>query len=292
MPPTAAAPTGRSSITWQSPDGSVWDLTAPPTLWVLPGIVGFGVGPRAVVSDDLPQGYALYRSTVPGPRTITLPLHLHADDMASFLATRNALFSSLTATGRLRAPGQLVVTRPDGSSRQIDCFYSAGLEGDADRGLPRQTWPVQLWAPFPWYSADQQSLSFPYFAGPAYLGPYETVSPSTSLGQADVYVQGGLPTPPLWWFDGPFSAVTATSGAGSFTLTRACAAGERWTVNTDPQQLSATSSDGTNLMPFLNWPAGQLWRLQPGANRVSTAMTGAQPGTVATLAYQTRWDAP
>lgn len=293
MTPDLSTPTGQSWITWQSPDGSSWNLTdTPGGLWAQPGIVGFGAGPRTVVSDDLPAGYGLVRSTVPGPRTITIPLYLRDGTMGGFLARRAGLFASFTATGRMQQLGQLVVTRPDGSSRQIDCWYQAGFEGASDRGLPRQLFALQLLAPYPWYDVQPQQAVFPYIPARPYLNPYETVAPSTALGASTLFISGDLPTPALWWFDGPFSAVTAIGPDGQFTITRPCAAGERWTVNTDPQGPLAQSSDGTNLMPFLNWPAGRLWQFQPGANSFAVGLTGAQVGTVATLNYQIRWDSP
>lgn len=292
MAPESPTASGLMTIQWRGPDGSVVDLFDPPNLFILPGIVGFGAGPRSVISDALPRGYAFVRGVSRAERTITLPVQLVADTMHDFLARRDALIVSLVATERLGS-GQLVVTRTDGQVRAIDAYYAAGMEGADDLGLPRETFPLQLFCPRPWRDLAARTVVFPYSAARNYLSPYMTVSPSQSLGRTTVVVDGSLPTPPTWWFDGPFSSVTASGPAGSFTLLRPAVAGERFTVVTDTAQLSATSSNGGgNLIPDFAWPGSSLWPLLPGRNDLTLTLEGAQVGTSATLLYEPWTDAP
>ncbi len=287
-----AVGTGLSKVEWLGPDGSVWDLHDGRSTFLLHGVAGFGAAPRSVVSDVLPSGGALVRSTTVGPRTVTLPLHLRTDSMDQFLATFPLLLRSFTATAR-SGPGQLRVTRPDGSVRTLVCFYSAGLDADDGRGLPRTTVALQLFAPDPfWTETVTRHVSFPYVPARPYLAPFLTVAPSQALGSAAVMVDGSVETFPTWRLTGPFTQATLSNGSDSFTANATCAAGEVWTIDTRPSVASATSSTGANLIPYLNWPYSTLWPLRPGENDLTIALTGAATGTVADLFYSSRSETP
>ena len=290
-----ATPTGQSWITWQAPDGSSLNLTNPPGgLWVQRGVVGFGAAPRTVVADALPSGGDLYRSTTAGSRTITLPLYLRGDSPSAFLSAYRALVAAFVSTERL-GPGRLVVTRPDGTARYVTAYYSAGLESDDGRGLPRTALPLQLYCPDPyWYAVDAKRVDFPYATGGNYLAPYLTVSPSRTLGHATVVIDGSARTWPTWLFTGPFDSVRVARGddGSSFGIARAAQPGETWTVVTTPGSLSLLSTDGTNLAPYLDWPATNLFPLAPGSNDLSILLENASSSTNAALTYQVTSDTP
>lgn len=278
-----------SCLTWQSPNGSEWNLTDLTSDVFTPGgIVGLGGAPVTIVADALPTGGTIVRTVLPQPKTITLPLFVGDDDLLTFVGRWRSLVESFTCTTIL-GPGQLVMTRGDGTSRMMTCWYAAGLEGDADNGQPRATVALQLYCPDPyWYAVSSTDVYFAYQAPRNFLAPFLTVSSLQTLGQTTVHIDGSQPSFPLWQFTGPFTSVTCSNGTGAFTITRTCVAGETWTVNTTPGQTAAFSSDGTNLFPYLNFPAASLWQLNPGDNVLSLALAGDGPGSSALLSYLPR----
>lgn len=279
-----------TSLSWVSPNGSttdLWDLDG--RLFANGPITGFGAAPYSVIADLLPGGGSIVRTILPQPRIATIPLYLGDDDPLTFYTRFRTLVEAFTCTAQLGV-GQLVVSRSDGSSRQVDAVYYAGFDAAADTGLAHQSMSVQLYCADPfWYSATESYAYFPYQAPLDYLNPYFSVSPSQTLGNTTVAISGSQPSYPIWKFTGPFASATVSNSSGqSFTIGRPAQAGEVYTVNTAPGSTLAVSSDGTNLFPFLNWPTASLWQLSPGTNQITLDLEGAAVGSSALLLYSAR----
>jgi hypothetical protein len=281
-----------TGFTWLSPNGSTWDLMdldgATDQLFTAQGVSGLGSAPRSVIADALPLGGTIVRTSLPQPRIITIPLTLGSDTIANFVATQRSLVEAFTCTDRL-GPGQFVVTRGDGSSRQIPAIYYAGLEGSNDLGLAYGSLVVQLYCPDPFFTDTTPTIvTFPAATPQNFLSPYLTVISSQVLGNLTVEIDGSQPTFPTWIFTGPFSQAVCTGANGSFTIARPAAAGETYTVNTNPTLTSAVSSDGTNLFPFVNFPAASFFQLNPGANALTLELDDDGPSTFGVLSYAAR----
>lgn len=193
---------------------------------------------------------------------------------------------------RRRGPGRLRALRPDGSAREIECYYQAGFDGEPGQGWLWDTAVLSLYCPDPfWRDVKAESIPYSYAGAPvSYLSPYLTVSPSSVLGVTTAHNAGDVEAWPTWTIIGPATAVVATnhSTGESFTLTGTLTAGQVATITTDPPAVRGPG--GANWSNKLSWPGAVLWGLQPGVNDVEFAVAGAAAGTKITLSYVPRYE--
>lgn len=286
-------------LSWIDPTGVTWPLYQADgaTYWALPGVKGLGAAPRTLTTDDAVRGGTSLRNIQPGARTITLPIYIEGADHASFLATWRNLAIAFTQT-RTRGVGQLMSTRPDGTSRVIDAYYSDGWDSDPDLGVREDIVAVTLYCPSPWWrDPDPITVTNSYSAGnQSFLSPYPSVSSSLTLGTTTINNPGSVEAWPNWTVNGPASSITATHNSTGDTWTINPSAptiahgdlvgGETVTLTTDPQ--SVTGPDGSSWTGALNWPTASLWALQPGDNSITYTVAGSGVGTTVTISFYPR----
>lgn len=288
IPPVS--PTGILQYAWIDPGGTTRDLTyqTSPRLFVSRGSAGLGGPSVEMASDKLPfAAGTLVRHIQTREGRIELPITIHEDSIGDLIGVLDDLRGWFdTGDEETRTPGYLRITRPDGSVRQVACYYAGGLEGDMARGGPNWcTYVVSLLAPDPWPTdLDDTVLTY----GEADFGSEQIV---INQGQLDAY--------PIWTILGPVDAGTPSIRVEKTT-------GELFSFNFDllnhgigvivdtrrGDQRETVSirryPDDLNLFAFVN-AAATLWRLSPGENRFQLDLEGATSETSVELRYRARY---
>lgn len=282
IPPVSAS--GILRFEWVDPGGTTRDLTwqTSPRLFVARGATGLGMAEVEFAADKIPyaSGSLVRHVNVP-PRRIELPIVVREDSIGDLVLTVDDLREWFgTADERVRDPGYLKVTRPDGSVRKIAAYYAGGLEGDMGAGGTGWTqYVVSLYCPDPWATADEETVL-----------TYTTADlPTFSMingGELDAY--------PIWTITGPVAIASAANvtTSKSWTHDAQLAGGETLIVDTRPASIRTTSQvyDGTgaNRYADLN-PASSLFWLVPGQNNLAAALTGTSGATEVELRYLARY---
>lgn len=280
---------GSITATWTDPDGGVWplsDIGDDVGVFTTFAIAGWGAGPHEIVTDPDTRGGETVRYIRPQGARITWPLHIWGSTHLAFVQRYRALRRAFMSTLQRRRPGTLRVAFPDGSAREIDCFYEQGFGGEAGQNWVSASPVLTLYAPTGvWRDTEQITVSRSFAPGVDYLDDYLTVSASDVLGATAIDNPGDVEAWPLWTIDGPATSVTATnhSTGDAFTLTYGLSAGQ--TITIDTLQPALRGPAGQNLVGSLNWPSAYLWPLLPGNNDVEFAVAGGNVGTRIQLAY-------
>ncbi|MFC4146618.1 hypothetical protein ACFO0M_10155 [Micromonospora mangrovi] len=284
---------GRFQLVWIGPDGTELQLTSDTELhFTLDGWSNVvGAAPIIIVAYPHPRGGTRVGHVQPQPRTMTLPVRVRADTHMELVGGWRDFVRPIVATRRL-GPGKLRILRPDGSAREIECYYQGGIEGEPGQGWLYDTAVLSLYCPDPyWRDVTPESIPYAYAGAPvSYLSPYLTVSPTSVLGVATATNAGDVEAWPEWTIVGPATSVVATNHTTgeSFTLTGTLTAGQVATITTDPPTVRGPGD--AIWTGKLSWPGAVLWGLQPGLNDVEFAVAGAGAGTSITLSYVPRYE--
>ena len=295
--------TDAATYTWVDPTGVSWPLSDPDNqdYWITRQPKGLGAIPIGITTVPRARGGVQITNTQPQARRITFGLFVESTDgsHSSFVNNWRNVGQALTCT-RFLGVGQFQVTRPDGTTRQIDAVYEAGYDSeDEDLGVTSDLMAITLLCPTPeWHDTQSVSVTSSYTAsGGSFYNPYPNVGSSLTIGTATITVTGSTVTWPSWTVNGPASSITATNNT----------TGESWTVNpnaadigygdltasdvvtviTDPAQITGPGSG--------NWQASLvagsvLWGLRPGDNQITYSVTSAGVGTSLTMTYLPAYD--
>ncbi len=285
---------GTITATWADPTGVEWALsdTSDDVGWFTPnGPAGWHATDYEIVTDPLPRGGEAVRFIRSKPNSMTWPIYVWGDSHLQYVQRHRQIRRAFTMTVHRGLPGTLRVARPDGTAREIEAYYSGGLQGEAGEGWLFSTDAVTLWCPDGyWRDTTPQTLLAAYSPGSSFLTTFPTVSAGLSLGDLTVTNPGDVDAWPTWELTGPLTAITATnvSTGYEFTLTYPLAAGEQITVTTD--RPSVRGPAGQNLVTALNWPSAYLWWLAPGDNSLALNVSGGTVGTSVQLTYYPRYE--
>lgn len=256
-PPVEIPGAGYGSVVYTDPNGVDWPLTDPSLGWftVNDGLTGLGAAPRTLTTDPHPRGGARLRHIQPEARAIVWPLLVEGRDHMEFITRWRALSAAFTITSR-KGPGTLTFIRPDGSQRQIECYYQDGFEGRGSgvSGLTYDVAIMTLWCEDPyWVDPTPHTVSRAYSttAGEDFLQPYPSLSSGQVLGATTVVNVGDVVMWPEWTISGPATSVVFTNDdtGDSFTVDPAnlgatqISAGEYVTVTTDPPRVRKQSAE-------------------------------------------------
>ncbi|MFE9300514.1 phage tail protein [Streptomyces sp. NPDC006856] len=299
---------GTATASYTDPTGTVWPLTDELAGWftLVEGVSGLGAAAYTLTTDAQPRGGARLRHAQPQPRTIIWPLHVYADTHLQFTERWRQLATAFTRTLRRgrdgrRTPGTLTIARPDGTSRSVRVYYSAGFEGQGKRGsgIISDSVALALWCEDPyWTDAEPVTVHRETGALVDFLDPFPSVSSSQVLGETTLTNPGDAVVWPEWTITGPASLITFTNETTgeSFALDPSevghgpLTTGEQVTVRTDPGQVRLLdgSPDGVNWSGALNWPEAVLWGLEPGLNEVTFQLDGSGPGSAVDMQFHPR----
>lgn len=289
---------GYAVATWIAPDGSVWPLMdeASGVRTLAEGISGLDAAPITLTRDKQARGGTRVRHVQAEERVITWPLEIWSDEShLEFVQRWRTMLDAITQTTEL-GPGWLQLARPDGTVRQIACYYQDGFEGKQGLGILADQAVITLLAPDPyWQDTVATSIPRDYATGHPFLAPFPTVSSAHVLGDTVVTNPGEITAWPEWTITGPASGLTATltSTGASFTLSPGATAhgnllaGETATIRTNPMQVRGPA--GEVWTSAINFPGAVLWGLPRGDSAVTFALTGAGPGSHIELRFYPRY---
>lgn len=289
-----------ASATWVDPTGTEWPLTTPEFGWFTPNSVAeaLGAAPITITTFPDPRGGTEPQHIQPGSRRITWPLHIFGSTHTEFLSRWRTLGRAFTRTRR-DGPGRLIISRPDGTAREISAYYEAGWDGTPGMGFVEDDVALTLYCPDAyWADVIPETVLRQFSNWGTYLGDYPFVSNSQILGNTTIANPGEVEAWPIWRITGPTSLVTATN----------VTTGESWEL--DPNAtgvahgplLAGETVTITTRKPTVRGPAGQiwtaainfptavLWPLEPGDNQVTFALAAAGSGSQVELTYQPRYE--
>ena len=246
-------------------------------------------GPVKFISDQVPYliGEELRDQLFP-PNEVIMPLAIMGSSSADVLRSIHALRRSLDP----RADVQIKVTNDLGETRILTCRYESGFENAVDdehRGPNMIKIPLKFMAFDPlWYGDDNvvfdMSMELPtqkffssegvaWFTEPGgMVGGWRIENFGlTDRGQTlDIYNPGDVDAYPIWAVKGPGSQPSfqnITTG-NSLRIDYSLDDGEVMTIDTREGHRTISSSNGTNLRPYLDDAWRSLWTLAPGNNEI------------------------
>lgn len=292
-----------SGATWTSPSGTSIDLMAfegtEGAVILHDGVSGLGASPRVVTRTGLAGGGSLARWSHAAERVITLPVLLYAQSTEALHQLRRRFtraFTETTPPAGVPRTGTLRLTRPDSSWREVSAIYEEGLtwEDTGAYGIYEDVVVLTLVCPDPWwYGSEQPALEWRPTITRDYLSPYETVSPSVTLGEQDIEVLGDAPVDPVWTLGGPMTSATAgTVGGPEWTFGDVLST-ETITIDISATPPTITDQNGTNRIGDLVWPESTLWSLPNGETTINVNLTGGQTAPIPSyirMTYRPRWE--
>lgn len=283
-------------VTWTAADGTLVDLTDTTAGYT---VLGSGTsGLRSVSYELATQKYAgLDGESVQNIRatggTPTLGLLIAADTESDFRARARRLRHLMRPAAGM---GTLTVTTEDGETRSLDCYCTAGFEGDES---PEVTGPGRWWrlalrffAPSPWWQGPEQIVSF-HLGSPTIFFPVPPfkLSPSTTQGQFTVDLSDcDAPVYPTWVITGPGSSLVLTNQTTGqvISLNTSLSVGQSLLIDTRPGLQSIRLTDGTNRMNALTTDPA-LWPLVVGVNTVTAALAGTNADSRISTTFRPRY---
>jgi hypothetical protein len=281
-------------FTWLDPDSNQTPLSGNDNINVLMGARGMGMMPRGFIADEVPeQAGARLRTVKTFPREVDLPL-LIADATSLALQTRLEALNLAMDPGR--GDGRLRKTGLDGSSRDLVCRYSSGLQREDDWGHYGITWRklmVTLLAHDPyWYGSNPITATYRVNDTPALFFPILPIRVigSAIFSDATINNTGDVEAWPVWTIVGPGgSLVLQNLGTGARILsTTTLLAGESLVIDTRPGHKTVIRNDGTNAFATLD-AASEFWPLARGSNSLRIQLDGGNDDTRIELSFQTRF---
>lgn len=285
-------------LTYVDPDGQEWDLTDRDNGVVATACAGISGPPVAATRLPLPGGGSLPQSYQAASRNITLGVHVSMPTQDDYLTLCDQWARAIW-NERLGepAPGLFVLSRPDGSARQIEVNCVDGADQtDADAtksGLTWSTYTLTFTADDPmWSDADPIVLTFGTNSAPGVPAmPPIRLAPATLLGANTVVNSGDADSYPVWTIYGPGQPTITNNTTGrSFGLGVTLASGEVITVDTRPTLQSAVDGLGNDRWTdLLKSSPRDLWALVPGTNDINLSLSGSGTGSQIVLTYTRRW---
>lgn len=230
------------------------------------------------------------------PRPVLLPLIIKVMSEASFTAITRQMATWFDTPAGL--PGTYRHTAPDGSMRDLFCYYQAGFEGDESmrngmRGVGWMRAVLALYASDPfWYDSNYTTQIFvPSGAAPTFLPSLIPIKLGSSgiLSGFSISNTGDYEAWPIWTIHGPGTnpVLTNNTTGKSTSFTTTLGSSDVLVVDTRPLIKSVTLN-GTVTWSIYS-PTSSLWPLQKGQNNIAISMTGTGAGSQVQLQYKQRY---
>ncbi len=285
---------GTITATWIDPTGTEWPLsdTSDDVGWfTTSGPAGWDATTYEIVTDPLSRGGEQVRFIRSKPGELTWPIYTGGETHLEYIQRRRAIKRAFTMTVHRSTPGVLRVARPDGTAREISCYYQGGLEGDSGDGWLWSKDAVSLFCPDGyWRDVNATTVTRAWQVGSDFFSPFPKVSAGLSLGETQINNPGDVDAWPDWTITGPMTALSATNVTTglSFSLSYALNAGEQVTITTNRPTVRGPA--GQNLVQYLDWPNAYLWSLVPDDNSVILNVSGGASGTKVDMVFHARYE--
>lgn len=287
------------NITYVDPDGINWNLSDITFSdgYVCAAIAGIEGVPTMLQTIPLLDGTAIPNIYLPQPGSIALAVlvgwpdgSINEDDYYTNLD--NFVRSFTNRRNELPAPGYIQVQRPDGTTRQVQVFCTAGLN-TPEVGLHNTLYSLTLQSPDPyWYDSVQQLVV--YANNPAVgILPLLPIAFSGQLLGNSILTNGGSALAyPVWTITGPGTPTIKNLTTGrQFSLNAPIPAGNMVQINTKPGNQYATNlTTSANIWDSLVLSTlRDLWPLVGGQNQISMTMAGSSTSTSIQVGWTNRW---
>jgi hypothetical protein len=294
-----ATPSTPLVITYIDPDGNSWNLSdlTMSNGYVCTGIAGIQGIPVMIQTTPFLDGTAFANLYIPQPGSISLgmlvgrPASGAENDYYALLDSVTRAF--LSRRNEVPAPGYLQIQRPDGTTRQVTVYTTAGLD-TPETDIDYTVFAFTLQTPDPyWYDLVQQNLVFTISDAPGILPllPIQLAA-STIIGNATITNNGSALAYPVWTITGPGTPTIQNLTTGrQWSLNTPIPAGQVIQVATQPgQQYAANITTATNIWDELVLSSlRDLWPLVGGVNQVSLSMPGSSTSTAISVSWTQRW---
>lgn len=277
--------------------GTVLELSDLPGVRAL-GDSGLEMPPMSMVEDVIPgQAGSQLREVRVATRDAVLPFYM---EQSSDTALRDLLRSLARRLNPSRGDGRLRHIATDGTTRDLTCRYTGGLEGarvtgQATANTRKGALLFRAHDPF-WYDATPTTVTYVTAPPQAFLGdpflPLKLTS-DTVFGTQTVDNTGDVESWPVWTVKGPAAGIrldNVTTGK-VIDLPITLTAAQTVVVDTRPFKKTVRRDDGTNLYGSLT-ATSSLWPLIEGAQTVRIEVPGSTADTYATLMYARRYLTP
>jgi phage-related protein len=270
---------------------------------VLEGMKGRFMPPIAVTKDEVPfQHGARKRNIKIKDRPVDIPLLIKADSETQL---RQRMRDTLRMINPLNGNGKIRSLSPDGSIRELNCYYTGGLEGDESRNSKGLWWQKVILIfeaddPF-WYDSSTIVQTFKLNESPGTFFPILPLRLVSSTVFADITINntGDVETYPEWIIQGPGEGIKITNLTTGDVIyfdhpNAVLQAGETLSINTSPyppNEKTITKSDGSNLFYWLS-DDSSLWSIQEGNNAIQIQMANATSDSSIQLTYRNRFWGP
>lgn len=296
---TPAAPVPLQ-ITYIDPDGVPWNLSdlSLSAGYICTGIAGIEGLPVMIQTVPMLDGTAVPNIYIPQPGTIiigilvTPPASGAENDYYALLDRLVRAFVS--RRNELPAPGSIIIQRPDGTSRQITVYTTAGLNTPEVGLNDMSVYTFTLQTPDPyWSDLTTQNLSFALSGVPGILPllPIQLAGGAV-LGNASVMNNGTATAWPTWVITGPGTPTLQNFTSGrKWALQSPILAGHVVQVTTKPgTQMVYDVTTATNIWDQLVLSSlRDLWGFVGGNNNISVTMAGSTLASQVSLSWTNRW---
>lgn len=287
------------NITYVDPDGINWNLSDITFSdgYICAAIAGIEGVPTMLQTIPLLDGTAIPNIYLPQPGSIALAVlvgwpdaSVNEDDYYANLDNFVRAFTN--RRNELPAPGYIQVQRPDGSTRQVQVFCTAGLN-TPEVGLHNTLYSLTLQSPDPyWYDSVQQLVV--YANNPAVgILPLLPIAFSGQLLGNSILANGGSALAyPTWTITGPGTPTIRNVTTGrQFSLNAPIPAGNMVQISTKPGNQYATNlTTAANIWDSLVLSTlRDLWPLIGGQNQISITMAGSSTATSIQVGWTNRW---
>jgi len=296
---TTPAPPIPLQIDYIDPDGTDWNLSdlSMANGYICSGIAGIDGIPVTMQTIPLLDGTAIptIYNVQPGTIAIALLVSRPAGGGSNdYYALLDKVINAFTCRrNELPAPGQIVIQRPDGTSRSVSVYTTSGLDTPEVGLNDMMVYAFTFQTPDPyWYDDTQQNLVFTlnYASGILPLLPI-WLAGGTIIGNATINNPGAA-TYPTWTITGPGTPTIKNLTTGrQWSLNTAIPAGQIVQIVTKRgQQMAVNQSTGSSIWDQLSYSTiSDLWSFVTGVNNINISIPGATAATAVSLAWTNRW---
>lgn len=261
--PNADANWTPNTHTWQSWDGTLWDLSSGRSgVYLRPGLRGMSMPPIVRYTQKSPAvAGSLYRGSIVDEREVFWPLKLYQFSGSQDWLDHNRRFWRSLHPGRV---GKWTVTQPSGEYRSLTCrlvddgSFTWGSDTDLDPEIAGfANYGINLVAEQPYWVGPDKSISWrpegspqPFFSPPGSTSVFSIGSSNAVFG-ARIENPGDVDAWPTWVVNGPFTSATVGVGAAVVTLPFVRTFGQSVTINTNPSIQTATDETGADITALL-----------------------------------------
>lgn len=295
------APPTPLQIDYIDPDGFDWNLSdlSMADGYVCTGITGIEGLATTLQTVPMLDGTATASLYLPQPGTITIGMlvgmpasQLENDYYTLLDQVARAFFHRRNESPK---PGYIQIQRPDGTSRQIAVYTTAGPNSPEVglNDLSAFSFTLQTLDPY-WQDLIPNQAVFNVSSAAGILPLLPIALAGSALGSnISIINNGNTQAWPVWTIIGPgIPTIKNVTSGRTWALNTSITGGHVIQVVTKPgQQMAVDTTSGANIWDqlVLGGTLSNLWSLMAGNNIVNIAIAGATSATSVGLQWVNRW---